>query len=117
MTAISKGRPYEITTLRRDVSTDGRRAVVSFTQDWDQDAERRDFNELSLVTLWSLKEAAWKALELSDDVSFHSLVLRGSNQQLSGLELGGRVFPATGSVRNPAAGWVMSLVQLERGDS
>ena len=43
VTAISKGRPYEITTLRRDVATDGRRAVVSFTQDWDQDAERRDF--------------------------------------------------------------------------
>ncbi len=43
VTAISGGQPYEITTLRRDVSTDGRRAVVSFTQDWDQDAERRDF--------------------------------------------------------------------------
>ena len=43
VTALSKGRPYEITTLRRDVETDGRRAVVSFTQDWDQDAERRDF--------------------------------------------------------------------------
>lgn len=43
VTAISGGRPYEITTLRRDVSTDGRRAVVAFTQDWDQDAQRRDF--------------------------------------------------------------------------
>ena len=43
VTALSGGRSYEITTLRRDVSTDGRRAVVSFTQDWDQDAERRDF--------------------------------------------------------------------------
>jgi poly(A) polymerase len=43
VTAIANGKPYEITTLRRDVETDGRRAVVSFTQDWDQDAERRDF--------------------------------------------------------------------------
>lgn len=43
VTALSGGRPYEITTLRRDVSTDGRRAVVSFTQDWEQDAQRRDF--------------------------------------------------------------------------
>jgi poly(A) polymerase len=43
VTALSGGKPYEITTLRRDVSTDGRRAVVAFTQDWDQDAERRDF--------------------------------------------------------------------------
>ena len=43
VTAISSGRPYEITTLRRDVSTDGRRAVVAFTDDWAEDAARRDF--------------------------------------------------------------------------
>lgn len=43
VTALSNGRPYEITTLRRDVSTDGRRAVVAFSQDWGEDAERRDF--------------------------------------------------------------------------
>jgi len=43
ITAVSEGRPFEITTLRRDVSTDGRRAVVAFTQDWTEDARRRDF--------------------------------------------------------------------------
>lgn len=43
VTAISNGRPYEITTLRRDVATDGRRAVVAFTRDWTEDAQRRDF--------------------------------------------------------------------------
>jgi len=43
VTAISEGRPYEITTLRRDVATDGRRAVVAFTQSWEEDAVRRDF--------------------------------------------------------------------------
>ena len=43
VTAISGGQPYEITTLRRDVSTDGRRAVVAFTQSWEEDAVRRDF--------------------------------------------------------------------------
>lgn len=43
VTAISGGKPYEITTLRRDVSTDGRRAVVAFTQNWEEDAVRRDF--------------------------------------------------------------------------
>lgn len=43
VTAISGGRPYEITTLRRDVETDGRRAVVAFTDDWAEDAARRDF--------------------------------------------------------------------------
>lgn len=43
VTAISGGKPYEITTLRRDVSTDGRRATVAFTDDWLEDAQRRDF--------------------------------------------------------------------------
>ena len=44
VTAISGGKPFEITTLRRDVATDGRRAVVAFTQDWSEDAQRRDFH-------------------------------------------------------------------------
>ena len=43
ITATARGRPFEITTLRRDVETDGRRAVVAFTTDWAEDAERRDF--------------------------------------------------------------------------
>jgi len=43
VTAISDHRPFEITTLRRDVSTDGRHAVVAFTNDWAEDARRRDF--------------------------------------------------------------------------
>lgn len=43
VTAVVGGRPFEITTLRRDVATDGRRAVVAFTDDWAEDAARRDF--------------------------------------------------------------------------
>ncbi len=43
VTAVSEKKPYEITTLRRDVETDGRRAVVAFTDDWAEDAARRDF--------------------------------------------------------------------------
>ena len=43
VTAVASGRPFEITTLRRDVETDGRRAVVAFTTDWAEDAQRRDF--------------------------------------------------------------------------
>jgi poly(A) polymerase len=43
ITAVSRGQPFEITTLRRDVETDGRRAVVAFTTDWAEDAARRDF--------------------------------------------------------------------------
>lgn len=43
VTAILPGGPVEITTLRRDVSTDGRRATVAFALDWREDAARRDF--------------------------------------------------------------------------
>ena len=43
VTAVSQGKPFEVTTLRRDVETDGRRAVVAFTDDWAEDAQRRDF--------------------------------------------------------------------------
>ena len=43
VTAIVDGRVFELTTLRRDVETDGRRAVVAFTDDWLTDAGRRDF--------------------------------------------------------------------------
>jgi poly(A) polymerase len=43
ITAVADGRAFEITTLRRDVQTDGRHAVVDFTDDWGQDAARRDF--------------------------------------------------------------------------
>jgi poly(A) polymerase len=43
VTAITNGKHFEVTTLRRDVATDGRRAVVAFTADWKEDAARRDF--------------------------------------------------------------------------
>jgi poly(A) polymerase len=43
VTAVSDGQPVEVTSLRRDVSTDGRRATVAFTDDWQEDAARRDF--------------------------------------------------------------------------
>lgn len=43
VTAVADHRPFEITTLRRDVETDGRRATVAFTDDWGEDARRRDF--------------------------------------------------------------------------
>jgi poly(A) polymerase len=43
VTAVAAGKPFEITTLRRDVETDGRHAVVAYTDDWAEDAARRDF--------------------------------------------------------------------------
>lgn len=43
VTAVAEGKPFEITTLRRDVATDGRHATVAYTDDWREDAARRDF--------------------------------------------------------------------------
>ncbi|MBO9518691.1 MAG: CCA tRNA nucleotidyltransferase [Porphyrobacter sp.] len=43
VTAILPGGNVEVTTLRHDVSTDGRRATVAFATDWREDAQRRDF--------------------------------------------------------------------------
>lgn len=50
ITAILDGEPIEITTLRIDTETDGRHAQVQFTNDWREDAERRDltFNAMSM---------------------------------------------------------------------
>ena len=42
VTVIAQGRPHEVTTFRRDVETDGRRAVVAFSPSIEEDARRRD---------------------------------------------------------------------------
>jgi poly(A) polymerase len=43
VTVVAEGKPFEVTTLRIDVETFGRRARVAFTDDWMADASRRDF--------------------------------------------------------------------------
>jgi tRNA nucleotidyltransferase (CCA-adding enzyme) len=50
VTVIMDGEPYEITTLRADVDTDGRHAEVEFIRNWEEDAQRRDltYNAMSL---------------------------------------------------------------------
>ena len=49
ITAIANGKSFEITTLRKDVETDGRRAVVAFSENWLDDAQRRDFTMNTLL--------------------------------------------------------------------
>src|SRR5215218_8046858 len=51
VTVIAERRPFEVTTLREDIDTDGRHAKVAFGRDWRRDAERRDFtmNALSVT--------------------------------------------------------------------
>jgi len=70
ITAIFDGAPYEITSLRRDVETDGRRAVVAFTEDWAEDAQRRDFR--------------LNAIYASLDGTLHEVVPGGIEDALSG---------------------------------
>jgi poly(A) polymerase len=43
VTVVVQHHPFEVTTLRRDVETDGRRARIAYTEDWREDAARRDF--------------------------------------------------------------------------
>ncbi|MBF0128740.1 MAG: CCA tRNA nucleotidyltransferase [Alphaproteobacteria bacterium] len=43
VTAVAEGQPFQITTLRKDIACDGRHAEVGFTDDWEEDAARRDF--------------------------------------------------------------------------
>jgi poly(A) polymerase len=50
VTAVLNNRDFEITTLRKDVETDGRHAIVEYTNSWKEDAQRRDFtiNSMSM---------------------------------------------------------------------
>ncbi len=59
ITAILPDGPVEITTLRRDVATDGRRATIAFATEWREDAARRDF---TINALYAHPET----LEISD---------------------------------------------------
>ncbi|MDE8348606.1 MAG: CCA tRNA nucleotidyltransferase [Acidocella sp.] len=58
VTALVEGQHFEITTLRRDVATDGRHAVVAFSDNWQEDAARRDFtiNAMSMDRAGSLHD-------------------------------------------------------------
>jgi len=58
VTVIVNGEPFEITTLRIDIETDGRHAKVEFTDDWKLDAKRRDFtiNAMSIDTYGNLHD-------------------------------------------------------------
>jgi poly(A) polymerase len=70
VTAILKDGPVEITTLRRDVATDGRRATIAFAREWREDAARRDF---TINALYAHPET----LEIEDFFGgLHDLVAR-----------------------------------------
>lgn len=55
VTCIIDNKSYEITSLRQDISTDGRKAVVKYTQNWKEDASRRDLTINALYADWDGK--------------------------------------------------------------
>lgn len=79
VSAIIDDDMYEITTLRVDVSTDGRHAEVAFTSDWAADAERRDFtiNAMSMDSQSKLHDY----FHGFDDIADHKLVFVGGTQK------------------------------------
>ncbi|HWA22701.1 MAG TPA: CCA tRNA nucleotidyltransferase [Caulobacterales bacterium] len=70
ITVIANHHPFEVTTLRRDISTDGRRATVAFTRDWNEDAQRRDFR--------------FNALYADSDGTLHDLIGGGIDDAREG---------------------------------
>ncbi|HQT38657.1 MAG TPA: CCA tRNA nucleotidyltransferase [Acidocella sp.] len=70
VTALIEGQHFEITTLRRDIETDGRHAVVAFTDDWQEDAARRDFtiNAMSMDRAGTLYDYFGGAADLQAGV-------------------------------------------------
>ena len=71
VTAVVGGKHFEITTLRQDVETFGRRATVAFTDDWTADAARRDFtiNSLSLDFDGTLHDPYDGVADLLDEIA------------------------------------------------
>ena len=76
VTVVADHHPYEVTTLRHDVETDGRRAKVKFTDDWQADAMRRDFTMNAMYC-----DARGKIYDFTDgyrDISRKRIIFVGS---------------------------------------
>jgi poly(A) polymerase len=79
VTLVADGIPFEVTSLRRDVETDGRHAVVAFTLDWAEDAQRRDFRLNALYA--DFDGLIHDPVGGLDDVEARRFVFVGSAQQ------------------------------------
>ena len=80
ITAVLPGGPVEITTLRRDVSTDGRRATVAFASNWREDAARRDFTINALYADPETREI-WDYFGGLDDLALRHVRFIGDAKQ------------------------------------
>lgn len=102
------GRKVGIDLERADAAADGtERYFLS-------PAERRDAGSLGPAALWSLKEAAWKALGCGPSTPFTALRLHfDGDSTLEAVELSGRRMPARAEVSTPWPGYVLSVVWVE----
>lgn len=76
-------------------------------------AEQRALRTSSAATLWALKEAAWKALALGDDVCFLGLELHvDSRGRVRSVSVHGARLPATSHVERPWPGYVLATVEV-----
>lgn len=79
-------------------------------------AERRALRTSSVATLWALKEAAWKALSLGDDVSFLGLELDvDADGRVRAVSVHGTRLLASAHVERPWPGYVLATVEVEAG--
>jgi tRNA nucleotidyltransferase/poly(A) polymerase len=79
LTVIRHKIPFEITTLRRDVRCDGRRATVVFTQSFEEDALRRDFTVNALFQ--TMDGTIYDYVNGQNDIRNRKLIFVGSPQQ------------------------------------
>jgi hypothetical protein len=99
------------------VDLERRHSVAAHEGRWFLTAAERRLGVADLTVLWALKEAAWKALSLGQDIPFQDLELAFCRVgRLAAIRLRGRRFPARASVRFPWGGYVATVVTLE-GDT
>jgi poly(A) polymerase len=79
VTVVINNQPFEVTTLRQDIETFGRRARVKFGRDWRADAERRDFTINSLSA--SADGTVFDYVGGLDDIAAHRVRFIGDPQQ------------------------------------
>lgn len=121
--------PVSLSVSHRDgrgaavAEDEGRRVGIDLERDADlptdsaryfaTPAEVAEAGSLPLTTLWSLKEAAWKALGCGDHTPFAALRLRfDAERRVRAVELDDRSIPATAEVSNPWPGYVLTVLTV-----
>jgi 4'-phosphopantetheinyl transferase EntD len=79
------------------------------------DRERRSVGRIAAAILWSIKEAAWKALQLAPGVAFRELELDIDDDAIRGVQFRGMRWRADVAISTPWPGYLLTTAQLGRG--